>query len=36
MSKKLYEHLISINYENIYNKIKKAQKKAGAHKVSRK
>ena len=27
MSKKLYEHLISTNYENISERIKKAQKK---------
>ncbi len=33
MSKKLYEHLISTNYENISDKIKKAQKKSPAHNV---
>ena len=36
MSTKIYKHLISTNYENIHNKIKKAQKKAGARKVLRK
>ena len=33
MSKKLYEHLISTNYENISERIKKAQKKSTARKV---
>lgn len=27
MSKKLYDHLTSVNYDNISNKIKKAKKK---------
>ncbi len=30
MSKKLYDHLTSVNYANISNKIKKAQKKSKA------
>lgn len=33
MSKKLYEHLISTNYENISERIKKAQKKSPARKI---
>ena len=34
MSKRIYEHLISTNYASINTKIKKATKKAAAHKVS--
>ena len=30
MSKKLYDHLISVNYADISNTIKKAQKKSKA------
>ena len=33
MSKKLYEHLISTNYEKISDRIKKAQKKSTARNV---
>lgn len=33
MSKKLYEHLISTNYENISERVKKAQKKSTARKI---
>ena len=33
MSKKLYDHIISVNYENIAKKIKKARKKKSAPKV---
>ena len=33
MSKKLYEHLISINYEDISERIKKAQKKNTARNI---
>lgn len=33
MSTKIYKHLISTNYENISERIKKAQKKSTARKV---
>jgi hypothetical protein len=33
MSKKLYKHLIETNYENISERIKKAQKKSPARKL---
>ena len=33
MSTKIYKHLTSTNYENISEKIKKAQKKSPAHNV---
>ena len=36
MSKKLYDHIISVNYANINKKIKTFQKKKKAPKVSSK
>ena len=36
MSKKLYDHIISVNYANIKTKIKNLQKKKKTHKVSSK
>ena len=36
MSKKLYDHITSVNYANINKKIKTFQKKKKTHKVSSK
>ena len=35
MSKKIYDHIISVNYEKIAKKIKSFQKKKTPRKVSR-
>lgn len=36
MSKKLYDHLISTNYEKIFDKIKEEKKKSNSRKISTK
>jgi len=35
MSKRLYDHLIKVNYNEIQSKVKKLQKTPKAHKASR-